>query len=254
MRPSPMRAEYHRWHSARPASNTARPTSTSARRTIRPLSLVAGGVLPMPWAMIRLPIRDGATATSASMMTSPMKTIRSRLYGAANRAMRRRVPGASFLSTTAGSREKDRIICMGPPWPGPTVMPRPLPPRRGPRRSERVDPGQGSSDDELLDLAGPLVQSRNPRVAQVLPGGVLVDVAVAAVRLDAVVGRHHGSFGREQLRLARRERVVLRPSLQIGDPPRHEAGCVERDGGVRDELLDELVGSDLLAELLALRR
>src|SRR3954468_13732360 len=179
MSPSPTRAEYHRWHSASPASNRAMPTSTSASSTMRPLSLVAGGFLPMPWSMIRLPIKDGATAVSASTITSPMKMMRSRLYGAANRAMRRRVPGASFLSTTAASRENDRIICMGPPWPGPMDTAHPLPPRRGPRRSERVDPGQGATDDELLDLAGPLVQRGNPRVAQVLPGGVLVDVAVA---------------------------------------------------------------------------
>src|SRR5205085_3789371 len=75
--------------------------------------------------------------------------------------------------------------------------------------SEGGDPGEGPADDQLLDLAGSLVQGRNPGVPQVLPGGVLVDVAVAAVRLHAGVRGADRGLGREQLRLRRRERVLL---------------------------------------------
>ena len=40
--------------------------------------------------------------------------------------------------------------------------------RDGPPASEGGDPGQGAADQQLLDLAGALVQRRDPRVAQVL--------------------------------------------------------------------------------------
>src|SRR5437588_1093903 len=49
---------------------------------------------------------------------------------------------------------------------------------------ERVLAREGAADDELLDLAGPLVQRGHAGVPQVLPHRVLVDVAVAAVHLD----------------------------------------------------------------------
>src|SRR4051812_23363262 len=249
-----MRAEYHRWQSARPASKRAMPTRTSASTTIRPRSLLNGGFRPIPSSMICLPISDGATATRASTITSPIKMIKSRLYGAANRTIRRRVPGASCVAVTDGSRLNDRIICMGPPWPGPMVTTHPLQQLGEGRRSKSVDPCQRTPDDQLLDLAGSLVQRRNPRIPQVLPGGVLIDVAVAAVRLHAVVRSDHGRLGREQLRLARGERVVVAAALQVGHPPGHQTGGVERDRGIGEELLNELVGRDLLAELLALRR
>jgi hypothetical protein len=61
-------------------------------------------------------------------------------------------------------------------------------------------------------------------------------------------------LGGEQLGLGRRERVVLAAALEVGRAPRHQPGRVELDGGVGDELLHQLVGGDLLAELLALGR
>src|SRR3712207_680812 len=81
---------------------------------------------------------------------------------------------------------------------------------------EGVDPCEGPPDDELLDLRGALVQRGNAGVAEVLPARVLVDVAVAAVGLDAVVGRAHRGLRREELGLGGRQRVVLAAALEVG--------------------------------------
>src|SRR4051812_36881962 len=66
---------------------------------------------------------------------------------------------------------------------------------------EGADACEGPADEELLDLAGPLVQRCHARVAQQLAGWVLVDVAVTTMRLHASIRRPHRGFGGEQLRL-----------------------------------------------------
>ena len=62
-----------------------------------------------PWSMIFFRISGLTTPTTASTRMITRKTISHFLYGAANRAMRRTVPLASFLLVTSGSRRKLRI-------------------------------------------------------------------------------------------------------------------------------------------------
>src|SRR6476659_2044768 len=68
---------------------------------------------------------------------------------------------------------------------------------------EGVDAGLGAADQQLLDLAGAFVEGHHAGVAEVLRAAVLLDVAGAAVDLDAVVGGPHGGLGGEELGLGR---------------------------------------------------
>ena len=64
------------------------------------------------------------------------------------------------------------------------------------------------ADHQPLDLAGALADLGQLGVAQVALDLVLLDVAVAAVDLDRVVGGALGDLGGEQLGLRRRQREV----------------------------------------------
>ena len=74
---------------------------------------------------------------------------------------------------------------------------------------QRVDPGRGAADDQLLDLRGALVQRGDAGVAQVALDRVVVDVAGAAVDLDRQVraldrglrGKELGARGLGRVRL-----------------------------------------------------
>src|SRR3954452_21861271 len=74
---------------------------------------------------------------------------------------------------------------------------------------ERVLARERASDDELVDLAGALVQRGDPGVPQVLPDGGLVHVAVPAVDLDRGVRGPDGDLAREVLRHRRLQAVAF---------------------------------------------
>lgn len=74
--------------------------------------------------MIFFSTSGGAIAIEASTTMTARNAISWFLYGDAKRAIRFAVPGASLRCVTAGSRENDRIACMGPPGPiGPDTTP-----------------------------------------------------------------------------------------------------------------------------------
>src|SRR5205823_3688125 len=92
--------------------------------------------------------------------------------------------------------------------------------RSRPRASgERALAGQGPADDELLYLARAFVQSRDPRVSQVLADGIVVHVTVATVHLHGGVRGTDGSLAREVLRVGRLERVRLARVCEGGRAP-----------------------------------
>ncbi len=105
-----MREEYQRWASCRTASTRAMPATSRASATTSPGSPDCGGSVPMPSSMIFLKISGWATASTAATTMRPRNQDSSRRYGAANRTIRRAVPGASRVSLTLGSRRKDRIM------------------------------------------------------------------------------------------------------------------------------------------------
>src|SRR6266511_2121752 len=113
---------------------------------------------------------------------------------------------------------------------------------------------QRAADDQLLHLARPFVQRRDPGIPQVTPDGVLVDVTVAAVDLHGGVRSANGRLAREVLRDRRLQRV---PRPRVGErcrPPREQARSLSLDRDLRDQLLDELERGDRPAELLPLAR
>src|ERR1700674_3392338 len=64
---------------------------------------------------------------------------------------------------------------------------------------ERVDPRHRPSDDQLLDLRGPLVEGGDAHVSEVALDRVVVDVPSAAMNLDRRVRALHRRLGRMQL-------------------------------------------------------
>src|SRR5436305_14223413 len=136
-----------------------------------------------------------AAPMTASTTTSSRNQTSCRLYGAANRAIRRTVPGGSRLSVTDESRRNECMTCQPA---GPPIDMKP------PSRStlagayvfhresgEGGHSGQRATDEQLLHLGRALVERGHPRVAQQLADDELVDVAVAAVHLDCGVRRPH---------------------------------------------------------------
>src|SRR4051795_6689688 len=105
---------------------------------------------------------------TASTTTRRRNQTSCRLYGAANRAIRRTVPGGSRLSVTDESRRNECMTCQpaGPPIDisppsAPTLDGSGLFP--GPNSSgESGHPGEGTADEELLHLRGSFVKGRDP--------------------------------------------------------------------------------------------
>src|SRR3954468_11249195 len=114
--------------------------------------------------------------------------------------------------------------------------------------------GQRAADQELLDLARPLVERRQPRVAEVLPDGILVDVPVAAVRLNGGVCGADGGLAREVLREGRLDGVTLSAIGSRRGAQDEQARRLCLDGDVGEKLLHELKARDRPAELRALLR
>src|SRR5439155_22064524 len=103
-------------------------------------------------------------------------------------------------------------------------------------------------EHEPLDLARPLVDLGDLRVAVVPLDRELLRVAVAAQDLDRLAGLAPRRLGREQLRLRAglgvRLAALLQPSGAVDEQPRR----VDLRRHVSELLLDRLVFSDRLAE------
>src|SRR5256885_9623576 len=83
------------------------------------------------------------------------------------------------------------------------------------------------SDDELHDLAGPLIDLRDLRVAVMPLGGEIFQVSVAAEDLHAVATGLYRDVAREELRLGRGEDVILSRGLHRRRAPREQTGRVD---------------------------
>src|ERR687897_3916681 len=86
----------------------------------------------------------------------------------------------------------------------------------------RINPArlaaQRPRDHHLLHLVGALADREDLGVAVEAADGVLLDVAVAAVDLDGLLGRAHGQPPGLQLRLRRDERERLAAVLEQRRP------------------------------------
>src|SRR5688572_29681835 len=110
---------------------------------------------------------------------------------------------------------------------------------------------QLSRDDEPLNLARPLANGRQLHVAEVLFRRVVLDEAVAAMNLDAVLGGTHRDFARVQLRHRCLERGALPGILHRGGTIRHQARGFDTHHVVHQLGADALKRSDRLPELFA---
>src|SRR4051795_12892647 len=194
---------------------------------------------------------------TASTTTSSRNHTSCRLYGAANRAIRRTVPGGSRFSVTDESRRNECMTCQpaGPPIDMSPPSASTLAGRRLFQRrvisGESGHAGEGAADEQLLYLRCAFVERGHPGVAEQLADDELVDVAVAAVHLDGVVGRADTDLGGVVLGLRGGKRVFLAPHLEICHAPGHQPRCLGLGRGVGDELLDELEAGNRPPELLS---
>src|SRR3954468_16275884 len=112
--------------------------------------------------------------------------------------------------------------------------------------------GDRPADDQPLDLAGPLEDGVDLRVAVPALDRVFAGVAVAAEDLDGLLG--HPDRGLAGVQLRHRALAVLERHLVAahpGSPPDQQPGGVEAGLHVREGEGDALVGDDRAAELLA---
>ena len=148
---------------------------------------------------------------------------------------------------------RSRAALSGRRGAGPRTTPRAC---RGPAatatRRQRVEPGLGAPDDQLLDLRGALVERGHPHVAVVALDRVVVDVARPAVDLDREVRAVLRRLGRVELRDrrlgGRRAALVLEEAGAVDEHPRG----VGLHAHVGDHRLHELERRDRAPELLAL--
>src|SRR5262249_55577702 len=116
--------------------------------------------------------------------------------------------------------------------------------------SETLAGKELARDDKALNLAGPLADGGELDVAEELLGRIVFDEAVAAVDLDAVLGRTHGDLARVQLGHRGLERRPLPLVLERRGSVREQARRLDARG-VLDELrANALERADRLAELL----
>src|SRR3954447_26447392 len=158
---------------------------------------------------------------TASTTTSSRNQTNCRLYGAANRAIRRTVPGGSRFSVTDESRRNECMTCQpaGPP----IDMSPPSASTLAGRHifqpcvisGESGHAGEGAADEQLLHLRRAFIERGHAGVAEQLADDELVDVAVAAVHLDGVVGRTDTDFGGVVLGLGGGKGVLLAPHLEV---------------------------------------
>src|SRR5438477_367721 len=107
-------------------------------------------------------------------------------------------------------------------------------------------------DDELHDLAGPLVDLGYLRIAVVALGRKVFQIAIAPEDLHAIAAGFDRDVAREELRLGSGEDVILARVLQSCRAPGQQAGSVDLGRHVREHPLDRLKIGDLLSERLAL--
>src|SRR5205807_4825185 len=109
-------------------------------------------------------------------------------------------------------------------------------------------------DDDLLDLAGALVETEQPDIAIEALDAVVGDIAGAAVDLHRPVGDTAGHLAGEQFTARRFGGDVLTGVAAGGSVEYHTARGVGLGAAVGEHRLDELELDDWLAELVALHR
>src|SRR5438477_1076765 len=107
-------------------------------------------------------------------------------------------------------------------------------------------------DDELHDLAGPLVDLGYLRIAVVALGRKVFQIAIAPEDLHAIAAGFDRDVAREELRLGSGEDVILARVLQSRRAPGQQAGSVDLGRHVREHPLDRPEIGDPLTERLAL--
>src|SRR5579875_1163964 len=107
-------------------------------------------------------------------------------------------------------------------------------------------------DDHLLDLVGALADGEDLRVAVEAADRVLLDVPVAAVDLDRLLGRADGEPAGLQLRLGGGQPEWPALVLQPGGAVREQPRGLDLGRDVRELRLDRLEGGDRPAERAAL--
>src|SRR6266511_6082101 len=198
------------------------------------------GTKPMPtsWATAAASPSPSVVSWSVSATTSSPRSRASRTSSAGVNVPSERVEWACRS-----------IPGMGATWYTRRCSGLPAGPRDPNPSAERVLAGERASDDELLDLAGAFVQGRDAGVAQVLPDGVLVDVAVPTVDLHGRVRRPNGDLAREVLGHRRVQSVGFAPVGHGCDSTQEQPRGVHLDRHVGDQLLHQLKPCDRRAEL-----
>src|SRR5687768_10129571 len=127
-------------------------------------------------------------------------------------------------------------------------------PARTPSWSNSLGGKQLPRDDEPLNLARSLADGRELHVAEIFLRRIVLDEAVAAMNLDAVLSGAHRDFARIQLRHRRLERGALAGILHCGGAIRHQPRGLDPHRVVHQLGADALKRSDQLSELFALER
>src|SRR5688572_33143150 len=105
-------------------------------------------------------------------------------------------------------------------------------------------------DDQALDLAGALANGGELYVAKELLRWIVLDEAVAAENLDAVLRHSDGDLARVQLRHCRLQRRPQPLLLHRGGAVCQQARRLDTAGVLHELGADALKGPDRLAELL----
>ena len=173
--------------------------------------------------------RASRSSSTSSPSTAPTSTPKARCPSAAARNLRSEVLA---IATYRMRRELEAAIARGRGRRGAARPGRRARARSGQRR--RRDPRraqiargraiawsgahapQRAGDHQLLDLVGPLADREDLRIAVEAADRILLDVAVAAVDLDGLVGRVHRQAPALQLRLRGRQREAAALILQPG--------------------------------------
>src|SRR4051794_16421881 len=111
---------------------------------------------------------------------------------------------------------------------------------------------QRAGDHHLLYLVGALADREDLRVPVEAADRVLLDVAVAAVDLDGLVGRAYGQAARLELGLRRRQPERAAAVLEHGGLVDEQPRGLDLGRHVGELGLDRLIFGDRLAERLAL--
>ena len=173
------------------------------------------------------------------------------------RTMRVLLDGQPIPAALAGADvhggvvEVDRAAPLQPRRPAPGRPPRPAPAPRAGGDGLRLHlrlAAELAGYHHLLDLVGALADREDLGVAVEAADRVLLDVAVAAVDLDRLLGRSDREAAGDQLRLRGGEGERLAGVLLQRGAPGEQAGGLDLGGEVGDLRLDRLELGDRLAE------